>query len=113
MKNTAQTIDWIEEAERARDEALAQVIANGEGWNDMARAFAFTHIPFDRPLTAEEIRLLLCEQGLASPHHHNAWGAFFRGIVVSGLVSPTGVHRSMRTTKSHARKTPEYIRRKN
>jgi len=58
----------------------------------------------------EDIRLLADQHGIPRPHHHNCWGGVMFGCVKAGLLTPTGDWRHMRIKRSHARKSPEYVR---
>ena len=103
--------DWpgpdLFEAQQAQREALEQVAKNSG--NFMTWAYmAVQRLPVGL-WTGEEVRLAL-EAGDIRPHHHNAWGALISKCVKDGLLKPTGRYLPMRTKKSHARKTPEYVR---
>jgi hypothetical protein len=55
----------------------------------------------------EEFRVWATERvGFPLPHHHNAWGALLRYGVTQGIIRPTDRMRQMKTTKSHARRSP-------
>jgi hypothetical protein len=94
-------------AESARDKALETVAANAEAWMGTARD-ALEALPSGYTGTFEEFRLALVHGGLEKPHHHNAWGALANTCLKMGVLIPTGDIRKMRTTKSHARRTPVY-----
>lgn len=96
------------EAADARDRALKKVADNAGDF--MGRGLkAIMALPADWRGTGEELRLYLAGLGI-EPHHHNAWGALIRTAVVSRLLRPTGEYVSMKTVKSHARRTPVYRR---
>jgi hypothetical protein len=91
-----------------RDAALKQ--ASREPWMTTAFKLAVQVIPRGVPMIGEEIRNLLIRSGLEAPHHHNAWGALSMALVRERIIAPTGVWRKMNGAKSHARKSPEYVR---
>lgn len=103
--------DLFGDALHARDDALAQVSFNAGDWMIHARA-RVAALPFGWTGTAEDIRVLLMNNGLPAPHHHNAWGALIKSCVPRFLV-PTGETRNMATRRSHARRTPVYRRMEN
>lgn len=89
----------------ARDAALEQV-ADNAGPIFMARAQAAIAKLYGE-WTGEDIRLALLRAGII-PHHHNAWGAVISKAVKRGMLVPTGRWVGMKTTRSHARRTPVY-----
>ena len=94
-------------ARPARDEALGQVSANAGDF--MAEALqAVLKLPRG-VYTGEDIRLELERQEIV-PHHHNAWGALIRQCVASGALRFSGRYEAMKTRRSHARRTPVYVR---
>lgn len=89
-----------------RDTALAQV-AEGAGPSFLERVREVL-AGMDQPeFTGEDLRVQCVEAGV-EPHHHNAWGATINTLVRSGQLVPTGDYAAMRTSKSHARRTPIY-----
>lgn len=65
-------------------------------------------LPLEASLTGEEIKEILLENGLDSPHHQNVWGALIRIAVARGYIEPTGDVRPMKAPQSHGRRTPVY-----
>jgi hypothetical protein len=94
-------------AKSERDKALDSVSAHAGEWMDIARD-AMEALPSGSTGTFEEFRLTLVHGGLDKPHHHNAWGSLARICIARGILIFTGVHRNMKTPKSHARKSPVY-----
>jgi hypothetical protein len=92
-------------AKEARDKALGSVSENAGDWMDKAIS-AFGQLPVGE-YTGEDIRLSV-ERLVGPPHHHNAWGAVIRTLLKKRYLKPTGRYTSMRTKKSHARRTPVY-----
>jgi hypothetical protein len=110
--NDGITVDGeMSQAEMFRDEAIARVEANSQGWVAQA-LLAIRAVPSGWRGTAEALRLQLLTQGLPSPHHHNCWGALIMTAVKKNLLCKTGKMEHMKTKKSHARLTPEYKRGK-
>ena len=95
-------------AEKARDEALAQVAANNPTWMDDALG-AINNMPTCWAGIGEDLRGYVSSV-VGDPGHPNAWGALINTAVRRGLLFPTGRYLKMRQKKSHARKTPEYRR---
>jgi hypothetical protein len=95
------------EAKAARDAALAQVSDNAGDFTATVRRLV-CRMPSGLQLTGEDIRLE-CEARGIVPHHHNAWGATINSMVRGRILAQTGKHKSMRTKKSHARRTPVYV----
>lgn len=103
-------IDLIE-ARAARDVAIGLVSDHSEPWMERALRMLPRVIPLGIPFTSEQIRLQLTEAGLEPPHHHNAWGALTMNAVRRGMLADTGQQGQMHTPKSHARRTPIWVRR--
>jgi hypothetical protein len=98
------------DARASRDAALERVRNNAGSWTAQAMHGIRQHVPPGWTGSGEAIRLLLFKGGLPRPHHHNAWGAVIRLAVAKRLLRPTGQYTHMLTEKSHARKTPVYVR---
>jgi len=98
-----------EDARVARDEGVARVTWNSKEWMPQAIEAFEDHIEFGIPFIAEEMRDIL-SKWIDQPHSPNAWGALSLVLVRRKQICKTGVHRSMKHVKSHARATPEYIR---
>jgi len=96
-------------ATEARDQALARVIENSGDWSETMLE-EISAIRSGMNMTGEELRLYLLNAVGWPPHHHNAWGGLIAAAVKRRLLIPTGKWRHMATVKSHARKTPEYVR---
>lgn len=96
------------ESKKARDEALNQVGENAGDFIDAGIA-AIARIPCNQQVTGEDIRRALVAAGIV-PHHHNAWGSLIRVAIHRKLLVPTGSYRAMSAVKSHARRTPIYMR---
>lgn len=94
-------------AQAARDTALTQVTDNAGSWMDMA----LDQLPRLRrqmtEFTGEQLRLEITD-AIGAPHHHNAWGALVMIAVNRKIIYNTGSYVAMKTTKSHARRTPVY-----
>lgn len=88
-----------------RDTALASV--SKPKWMDAA-VEAFDALGAAGPLTGEDVRFLLVNNGLAPPHHHNAWGALTKSLINKGRLIPTDKFVNMKAAKSHARMTRQY-----
>lgn len=92
-------------AKKARDKALAQVLANEKReWKEAAYVFV-AKLPYGRKMTGEQIRLIAYKE-LGKPHHHNVWGSIINECIKRGFLEPfpeEQVH--MKTKKSHGRKT--------
>lgn len=93
-------------AREARDEALALVAGNSDGFIS-AGLELISRLPRG-DATGEDIRFALEAKGLI-PHHHNAWGALTLAAVKRGLLRRTDRFVNMRGPKSHARMTRVYI----
>lgn len=52
---------------------------------------------------SEDWRVKFLGEGMAPPHHKNAWGALAKVAQAHGLIEWTGRIRNMKTEKSHAR----------
>ena len=98
------TTQKMNQAELFRDEALERVEINSGTWFERAMVALRT---VEGNLIGEEIRLRI-EPIVGSPHHHNTYGALISQAVKKRYITPTGVHRKMKTARSHARKSPEY-----
>lgn len=104
------------DAKAERDAAVARIERIAGPWIEMARAKIIETIPPGWRGTGEDLRLRLLESGLPEPHHENAWGALWLGLLPrknatrAPLFMPTGHHAHMRTKKSHARMTRVYVR---
>jgi hypothetical protein len=91
---------------QARDAALDQVAENA-GDDFSTRAYnAVMRIPKGWVGTGEDIREIVEKE--ATPHHHNAWGAFISLLCRYKIIEKTGEYRKMRQIKSHARATAVY-----
>lgn len=88
-----------------RDEALQQVTR--PNWMEAALQ-KFDSVSLPAVITGEQIRFLLIDNGLEKPHHHNAWGAFTRNLILKKRLTPTDKFVNMRAAKSHARMTRQY-----
>lgn len=94
----------IDDAIRARDDALGRVSRNAGSYTDRALEQIRT---IDGEFSGEDIRLLV-ESRIGKPHHHNAWGAIIRTAIKQGAIQRTGRMAQMNTRRSHARMTPTY-----
>jgi hypothetical protein len=94
----------MNEAQASRDEGLRRVQSKNRQWLDdcLAKMPLLTG-----HMTGEEIRIRMTFS-VGQPTHHNAWGSLIMSAVRKGLIEATGEYRSMKTKKSHARKTPVY-----
>ena len=92
----------------ARDQGLEQVSMNATEF--MAKALAeIAALPPGWHGTGEDARRMIEGRGI-EPHHHNAWGALIRTAVAKRILIGTGHYISMRSVKSHARRTQVYRR---
>ena len=99
-----------ETAQALKEEVLEQVAENSGSWIDRVKDEA-RKLADENPgdiVTGESLRLTL-EPLVGSPHHCNAWGAAISNLVRNGTIKQTGQWVSMKTPKSHARRTPEYV----
>ncbi len=95
----------------ARDQGLAQTLGHNESWS--IRALNYIRlIPAGTILTGETIRERLTIAAI-EPGHPNAYGALTKLARHHRLIEPTGNYVPMHHVKSHARKTPQYIRTQN
>ena len=90
-----------------RDAALERVGEHNAGWLADAIALVPSVGRAIQPFTGEELRLAL-EAKLGLPNHRNVMGLVIRNCLRLQMIYPTGRYRHMRTSLSHARKTPEY-----
>jgi hypothetical protein len=98
-------------ARAARDEAMERVEDHaGINWNRRVHRMVIG-LPIGWQGTSEDMRLRFVRAGLSEPHHHNAWGPVTLWAVKVGLFVEVG-RENMKTTKSHARNTPIYLRRR-
>lgn len=94
----------------ARDKAIASVEANNVRWVDKAASAFEAIFRIDGPsFTGEQVRVQVAACGL-KPSHHNAWGALMNKLLRSGRITSTGEYGQMSDVRSHARKTPFYMR---
>lgn len=94
-----------------RKEAALQAVADNSGsWIDdvMATAARIAQQRTGEIVTGEGVRALV-EPIAGPPHHHNAWGAATANLVRRRYLIPTGRWVPMRSAKSNARKTPQYV----
>jgi len=101
--------DLFKDAKRARDEAVDSISEHHRNWMIEA-AIRVRKLDRGWKGTGEDIRLKLVGDGLEPPHHHNAWGALLLNCVRKEWLVATGEFAHMRTTRSHARMTPVYVR---
>lgn len=95
---------------KARDEGMARVSANGGDWT--ARAITYiARIPKGFMGTGQDFKLRAFDDGLDSPHHHNAWGAVIRTAIRKGLIRGTGLYGHTVVKASHARVIPIYVKK--
>lgn len=94
-------------AKLARDAALSQVTDNAGTWMDSALAQLNLLRREMSEFTGEQIRIEIAD-AIGPPHHHNAWGALIMVAVNRKIIYATGAYEAMKTTKSHARRTPVY-----
>jgi len=95
--------------EQLRDEGAALALENaGEDWHDAASAFAlkyFTDAGWDGALF-EDARAYAMKCGIGTPPSANAWGAVALSLSARKLITKTGVLRSSKAVRSHARSQP-------
>jgi hypothetical protein len=95
-----------------RDAGIARVMESAEPWaHEVERAFRYWLAAEAEPLfTFEQFRVWAEGNGLAQPHHPNAWGGLTKRF--KALVEPVGYATSERP-QAHARLTRTYIRKAN
>lgn len=98
-------------AQDARDKAIEKVSLNNDSFMERALKMishlrAQMHL-MDREFTGEDIREHLISWKI-EPAHSNAYGALIMTAVKRGLIVGTGKYVSMKSAKSHARKTQLY-----
>src|SRR4029077_17780526 len=59
----------------------------------------------DSDFTGEDIRHFITGT-LGNPNHPNAFGALINTLIKRKIIVPTGEHRKMKDSRSHARSTP-------
>ena len=95
--------------EQLRDEGAALALANaGEDWHDTAAALAlkyFTDAGWEGALF-EDARAYAMKCGIGTPPSANAWGAVALSLSARKLITKTGVLRSSKAVRSHARSQP-------
>lgn len=93
-----------------RDEGIEQVLDNAVHWaHDVEPAFRYwlaVHAP--GVFTLEMFRTWALANGLAEPHHPNAWGGLAKRF--KGYLEPVGYANSERP-QAHARLTRTYTRK--
>lgn len=60
------------------------------------------------PFTGEDVRELCLRNNVGNALHPNGWGAIILRMKRGGMLDETGVWRSPRDKRSHARPTREY-----
>lgn len=98
-----------------RDDAIRRVIDNErEIWrNNYQRHFDLFvgQLMINQTFIGEDVRMFCRGRGMGEPHHHNVWGAMFRGSITRLLkdkcVISDGVQH-MKSVGSHARLSPRY-----
>lgn len=95
--------------DRLRDEGIERVVRNaGPEFSSKVRAMVYC-LPIGYLLMAENVRFALQDIGV-HPHHPNAWGGVWQGVVNDGLVAPTGRWLKPTDPRSHSCKKQEYVR---
>lgn len=98
------------QARSERDKAIQKVSLNNPNFMDMA-LYAFPGMKErtapGEEFTGEDISHRLFIMGIV-PSHPNALGALIMQAVKRGLIVGTGKYVSMKSVKSHARKTQLY-----
>jgi hypothetical protein len=104
-RETVADLPLFNQAERARDAAMAQVLEHaGETWRHDAMTLIRDRLAGQEVL-AEEFRAL-CEAEGVKPHHCNAWGGLTAALVKAGVIEDTGRVEKSRDPRSHARRQP-------
>ena len=102
----------FEQGKVLRDEGIRVVSEHNENWMEGAiqasraaidLAFEWRH----RDFTGEDIRMEVT-MIMGHPNHPNAWGALINTLIKRKIIVPTGEHRQMKDSRSHARSTPVY-----
>jgi len=95
--------------EQLRDQGIQQVSEHNENWMENAltasKRFVF-YQGLTGTFTGEDIRFAC--QWLPQPKSSNAWGALINTLIKRKIIVPTGEHRHMKDSRSHARSTPVY-----
>ena len=95
--------------EQLRDEGAALALANaGEDWHNTATALTlkyFSDAGWDGALF-EDARAYAMKCGIGTPPSANAWGAVALSLSARKLITKTGVLRSSKAVRSHARSQP-------
>jgi hypothetical protein len=91
------------DGQELKEAGIARTLAKNEAWKDGA-IYIVKNLPSGWAGTGEDIRELVAEE----PGHHNAWGGLISAAVSQKLIEPTGDYTSMKSPKSHGRKTPIY-----
>jgi hypothetical protein len=95
--------------EQLRDEGAALALANaGEDWHNTATALTlkyFTDAGWGGALF-EDARAYAMKCGSGTPPSANAWGAVALSLSARKLITKTGVLRSSKAVRSHARSQP-------
>lgn len=97
---------FLDIAKENRDKAIEQVTFNSDDF--IRSGLMVLRSMKGQELTGEDVRLVLSEKGIV-PHHHNAWGALIMSAVKQKILVSTNKLKTMKTPKSHARKTMVYV----
>ena len=94
----------LEEGRAQRDEALERV--SRAAFTSDVRNVVESMI--GQRVTGEDIRVECSSRGI-EPHHANAWGAVINSMIRGNLLMFDNEYKQMKSTSSHARKTPVYL----
>jgi hypothetical protein len=93
----------------ARDAGMQRVLTDEDMWAGKVITI-IAGLPKGWKGIGEDIRIYADLKGIHPPQHHNAWGGIIGAAVMLGLLVPTGGWGRMTIKRSHARKSPEYVR---
>lgn len=96
-------------AMEAKDEILAEVAENHEGWMTLAvEKFHATRHLLPDDFLGEDIRRVLTEAGLPKAVTPHQWGALIGFLAKRKHIVHTGAWRPMKAAGSNGRKSPAY-----
>ena len=93
----------------ARNRGVNRVAQHNRQWREKCQSYILATTFQGTEMSGEDIRRK-CQSAGLYPTHHNAWGALIMHLVRSKAFSDTGKRTHMKDKRSHARKTPIYIR---
>jgi hypothetical protein len=100
-----------EGARRARDEAIARVLANSGAWKDRAQELVSALCACGRPedrFLGEDLRRVMSPVIGEPRNHPNAWGGMCNTAVIHGVIVAVGKYGPCAKITTHRRKTMTY-----